>query len=505
MKQFLQKSKKLVASDLKINWYKSFFCQIDEPALLVDLLGNIMLVNPAFEEKFGLTEEEATGISIMSYMKDYQDFYKMVQQILQGKEQNFQFMFKRKVKGKILPAKVKIKPVYDDSDEIMALLVVIEDITKEVEYETLIQMQNETLESEENLLMDITKNINEMIGLFDLENRKFLYVSPAFQKKIGINPLTFFKNPSYFFDVFEVNKKRRLLTFFLNKSENPRMLEFQAKKIESGSVHWFRIEITPIRGPHGKVKRHLSILKDITEIKEKNDQIKHLDLLGVIGKLAAGIAHEIKNPLTSVKGFVQLLSEETKSSYSEIILSELERIEEIMGEFLLLAKPQREIKFKKESITDILKEVLIFMQPEAAIHNVKFHCQLHMLPPVVCHANQMKQVFINLLKNAIEAMPSGGNVYIKTFQADDNYVGIEILDEGKGLSKEDIARLKEPFFTNKEKGTGLGLMVSFKIIEDHQGALKFFAEKGKGTRVHVLLPLKMKNLNELNVMENRGT
>src|SRR5690606_39435153 len=109
---------------------------------------------------------------------------------------------------------------------------------------------------------------------------------------------------------------------------------------------------------------HISIIKDVTKINEKTKQIKQLDQLGVIGQLAAGIAHEIRNPLTSIKGFVQLLAEETNHQFGEIITSEIERIEFIMNEFLILAKPQREIVFKKENVNTVVQEVISFMRPE---------------------------------------------------------------------------------------------------------------------------------------------
>lgn len=265
-------------------------------------------------------------------------------------------------------------------------------------------------------------------------------------------------------------------------------MELKVKRNESDSYNWYILDITPIVEANGKVKRHISILKDITELKEKNDQIKQLDQLGVVGQLAAGIAHEIKNPLTAVKGFVQLLSEESNSSYSDIILSELERIESIMGEFLYLSKPQKEIIFKKENLNHILQNVISFMNPEAVMNNVNFSLEFQELPCVYCESKQIKQVIINLVKNGIESMPMGGEIYIRTFTGDDGFVIIEIQDEGKGISKEGLKRLREPFYTNKEKGTGLGLMVSFKIIEDHKGTIRFNSKEGEGTCVQILLP-----------------
>ncbi|MFK4998504.1 ATP-binding protein [Bacillus sp. N9] len=234
--------------------------------------------------------------------------------------------------------------------------------------------------------------------------------------------------------------------------------------------------------------RHISVFKDITELKEKTNQIKQLDKLGAVGQLAAGIAHEIRNPLTSVKGFVQLLSEETNSKYSQIITSEIERIEFIMNEFLVLAKPQQEMRLKSEKINNIVKDVISFMNPEALLHNVEIVKEFNEAPPVFCESKQIKQVIINMIKNAIEAMPIGGTIHIKTATLPNGYAAIEIIDEGIGIAKERLKRLREPFYSNKEKGTGLGVMICYKIIEDHGGTIQFTSKEGLGTKVQIFLP-----------------
>src|SRR5690606_16715719 len=193
--------------------------------------------------------------------------------------------------------------------------------------------------------------------------------------------------------------------------------------------------------------------------------------------------HEIRNPLTSIKGFVQLLAEETNHQFGEIITSEIERIEFIMNEFLILAKPQWEIVFKKENVNTVVQEVISFMRPEAVLNDVEFVTKFNSFPYVNCEAKQIKQGIINLIKNAIEAMPRAGKLHIPTLSTEEGFVMIKVRDEGIGISKEHLQRLSEPFFTNKEKGTGLGLMISNKIIEDHKGSIEFFSELGKGTTV----------------------
>ncbi|MED0665771.1 ATP-binding protein [Bacillus badius] len=194
-------------------------------------------------------------------------------------------------------------------------------------------------------------------------------------------------------------------------------------------------------------------------------------------------------PSVPLKGFTQLWGQETHHKYSQIILAELDRIESIMQEFLMLAKPNQEMFFVEKKMNDILRDTIAFMEPEAMLYGVELILELaEELPLARVEEKQIKQVMLNLIKNAIEAMPDGGQVTIRTKKAGDDSIGIEVVDNGVGISQERIPHLGEPFYSNKEKGTGLGLMVSFKIIEHHKGKIFFESEEGKGTKVEIRLP-----------------
>ncbi|WP_275425407.1 PAS domain-containing sensor histidine kinase [Bacillus sp. CGMCC 1.16541] len=237
---------------------------------------------------------------------------------------------------------------------------------------------------------------------------------------------------------------------------------------------------------------YMTIIRDITEKKEMHEQIRKSDTMQVVGQLAAGIAHEIRNPMTALKGFIQLLEGSVKEDYSlyfDIIKSELQRIESIITEFLVLAKPQA-VKFEKKYIQQIVKETTELLNAQAMLENVQFNLQVdENVPPIYCEANQLKQVFINMIKNAIEVMKSGGTITVRTKCVDGKSVTVSIEDEGEGISEDRVKKLGEPFYTTKEKGTGLGLMVSYKIIEEHKGCIHVESELGKGTIFHVTLPI----------------
>ena len=228
------------------------------------------------------------------------------------------------------------------------------------------------------------------------------------------------------------------------------------------------------------------IIRDITERKQAEALMLQSEKLTVAGQLAAGIAHEIRNPLTAIKGFFKLLEREMeeKKEYFHIIESELSRIELILSELLLLAKPHQ-VYVHPVSVHSLLKDVTTLLETQAIMNNVWFDLKLKANSPTIkCDENQMKQVFINLIKNGIEAMPSGGTIYIDTEASGDEVV-VTLRDEGTGISEDIIKRLGEPFFTTKTTGTSLGLMITFNIIKNHHGTVNVTSEVNEGTQIEV--------------------
>ncbi|MFC5447718.1 PAS domain-containing sensor histidine kinase [Paenibacillus aestuarii] len=240
-----------------------------------------------------------------------------------------------------------------------------------------------------------------------------------------------------------------------------------------------------------KVDGVYGIAKDITERKRTEELLIKSEKLSVVGQLAAGVAHEIRNPLTSLRGFVQLLQMKTTQfeDYFQIMLSELDRINDIVSEFMVIAKPQA-VKFEMKDIHKIVHDVISLLETQAILSNIQIHTEFAQdLPFVKCQENQLKQVFINVLKNAMESMPGGGHILIQMMAVDGN-LAIRFIDEGCGISEERIAMLGEPFYTTKEKGTGLGLMVCHKIMEAHRGSLRIHSQLEQGTTVELTLPLQ---------------
>lgn len=264
------------------------------------------------------------------------------------------------------------------------------------------------------------------------------------------------------------------------------------RKRKDGRLIDVSISYAPIRDRNGNVVAYANILRDINELKRTEELLRNTEKLLLIGELAAGVAHEIRNPLASLRGFVQLMSEDKSSKHSlyyGIMLEELDRINFIVTELLMLGKPQAD-HYKMKRPETLVEDVTSLFGSEALLHNVQIFTEFEEdLPLVRCEETQIKQVFLNVLKNAVEAMSEGGNVVIKVFVQEQTKLVFRFIDQGHGISKEMLGKLGEPFYTTKDKGTGLGLLVSFKIIKYHHGSVKIDSVVNVGTTFDVILPI----------------
>ncbi|MEW9702907.1 PAS domain S-box protein [Paenibacillus sp. SI8] len=231
--------------------------------------------------------------------------------------------------------------------------------------------------------------------------------------------------------------------------------------------------------------------QDITEQKKTQELLIKSDKLSAVGQLAAGVAHEIRNPLTALKGFLQLLKTNSPKEqyYIEIMQNELQRIEFIVNEFLFVSKPQA-THFESRRLDSIVTSTIELLQPQALLGNIQIEAELAPeLPLVSCDEHQIKQVFINILKNALESMTLGGIMRIQAMPTQNGTeLTVRFIDQGCGIAPERLPKLGEPFYSTKEKGTGLGLMVCYRIIEAHGGMMKIQSKLGEGTKVEITLP-----------------
>lgn len=219
-----------------------------------------------------------------------------------------------------------------------------------------------------------------------------------------------------------------------------------------------------------------------------------------VSKLAAGIAHEIRNPLTTVKGFIQLLkpylTEIGKAQYADIAIDEINRANELIYEFLDVTKPY-ELKKEEVELNKLVENIAILYEGETSLQNVQLVYDTSSENPLVFgNRKQLKQVLMNIIKNAIEAITikhgEYGQVHISV-KSQNEYASIIIKDNGCGIDEDTIQKLFMPFYSTKKMGTGVGLAICKNIIEEHDGSLNVCSTPGKGTKITINLPLLNKN------------
>lgn len=226
--------------------------------------------------------------------------------------------------------------------------------------------------------------------------------------------------------------------------------------------------------------------------REEESTMLQAEKLSIVGELAAGMAHEIRNPLTSIKGFIQLATSAKRAlppEHLDIIIDEVDRIEGIIKETMLLAKPAP-TQFKTVSLQQLWEETQIIMQPQANLRGVELQMTIEKdLPTLLAEPNHLKQVFINLIRNSVEAAPdSGGQISVSVKKVQRNIV-VSFQDNGRGIPQTVLKNLGRPFISTKDTGTGLGLTVSYRIIQNHGGKIDVSSKQGQGTTFTIELPI----------------
>jgi two-component system nitrogen regulation sensor histidine kinase GlnL len=262
----------------------------------------------------------------------------------------------------------------------------------------------------------------------------------------------------------------------------------------------------PIYTNRGDQDGAVMIIRDLSRIRELEGTLRRADRLSILGTLAAGLAHEIKNPLGGIKGAAQLLAmelpeEKSLQDYTQIMIKEVDRINFIIEELMELGSP-RTPEFAEVDLTKILDDIVLLQREAARNQNTKFSLRFDpSIPPVRGDENLLTRLFLNLIKNAREAISHDGEVMVETRIASSYHmtgpgrrsspmVDITISDTGCGIAAEEMERIFTPYFTTKIKGSGLGLAISQKIIEDHNGLLKIESTPDEGTTMTVSLPLR---------------
>lgn len=268
--------------------------------------------------------------------------------------------------------------------------------------------------------------------------------------------------------------------------------------LEKPAPLWVRLYGVPFTDEEGNFLGTCLTFKDITRLKQQDQQRRHAERLNTLLPLAAGLAHEIGNPLNSLDIHIQLAQRELRDIPEskkkkigrclDVAKEEIERLDRTVKQFLGAIRPLKS-NFQLKNVNEILDAALDFMSPEISMAKVtverRFQTQL---PPTLIDEDQLKQAFFNLIKNAVQAMPKGGLLRVET-EAKNQQIRILFADTGIGISVERLRKIFEPYYSTKEKGSGLGLVIVSRVVSEHGGSVQVKSALGKGTQFVVMLPI----------------
>ncbi|WP_328515422.1 ATP-binding protein [Halobacillus yeomjeoni] len=433
---------------------------------------DITYANPKMEELTGVSFEKSINKKLWDvYPVD--EYYHVFQNYLRAMETQETIEFELLIQKTDIVVEMTVHPTE------LGLTVFAQDITQ---YKKHLQ----ALKDSEERFAVLANNIKDVFWITDPDFKELHYVSPSFQTLFGLSRRDFFENPSAILDVIEGAHREKVEKALSMMREEKYQVEYKIKDFH-GKEKWVRTRGFPVKNQG--IPYVIGIHEDMTEYKEMVQLKEKSQQLSTISQMSAGIAHEIKNPLTAIKGFLQIgaANPELRDNYQEIILDEVNRIETIVQDFMMLSKPKSSIQLEEVELHQVISYVKRLLEPEAEEKEIKLTVEsTYSDEKIMTEPKRLNQILINLVQNAIDAVGEAGEVSIDV-KTSSEYITISVSDNGPGLTSQEIAKIGEPFFTTKEKGTGLGVMVSKKIVSDLNGTIEYESEKGEGTTVTVKL------------------
>ena len=266
-----------------------------------------------------------------------------------------------------------------------------------------------------------------------------------------------------------------------------------------GTTRMLSCTILPLVGS-GSIQGTILHVQDITEKRGREARLRRAESLASLTTLAAGVAHEIKNPLGSIGIHIQLMQKALKrdegrnvdrdrlESYLEVVNEEVDRLNRIVVDFLFAVRPIN-VQLEERDLNDVIRDLLKFVRYELEEANIELTAELDpVLEPIALDEKYLKQALMNMVKNAIAAMPEGGTLLVQTSRRGDEVV-LRISDNGVGMSDDVLGKIFEPYFTTKDFGSGIGLTLVYKVIKEHMGEISVISHEGKGTTFTITLPV----------------
>ncbi|GAW93941.1 two-component system sensor histidine kinase NtrB [Calderihabitans maritimus] len=322
-------------------------------------------------------------------------------------------------------------------------------------------------------------------------------MNPAAEKIFGVSRR---EAQGLHYQFIMVKEERERLSRTVNyvlrtgKTYRGRDVEFQVKGNKKLIIN---PSISLIKNRRGEALGIAMVVEDVTEKRQLERHLRQAEKLAALGEMAVGVAHEIRNPLGAIHGYSNLVlmemeEDDPRRRYLEIIIKEAERLTRITQQLLDFAKPSSR-EFKEINLHQLLDEVLAFFQMETSVHEVAVvKIFAEDLPPLIGDEEGLKQVFLNIFFNSLQAISSAqGEIHVVTsYDPEGEWIVVEISDNGVGIAPENLDRIFDPFFTTKEKGTGLGLAIVHRIVSEHGGLIEVESKVGEGTKFWVKMPSK---------------
>jgi PAS domain S-box-containing protein len=493
-----ERTQQLVASQAR---YKALFDLVADSVFMVDSKGMIVAVNKREEQALGYAEVAVVGCSLFDIvLSGYHDSLRgWLSEVISGQRKvSTQEIMVRHAGGLDTPVEMDLIPVGVDAQ--MLVMVQLRDITDRKRLERQLDTYREELEHnvkertreiEETTqyLENLLENANDVIYTLDTEQR-FTYVNSKIEAW-GYRKDDLIGRP-YLALLSKRHRGKRLKS----------TLDIGAKQVyevevvtRTGEPRAVMVSVSPLHGVEGAILGVLGIARDMTETKKMEQQVRNSEKLASVGKLAAGVAHEINNPLGGILNCLYnlrkgALSSSRQEEYWSSMEDGVRRVQKIVRQLLDFSQ-QHEPEFALTDINHVVDRVLVLTTHLFAPNHIMLETGFGQgLPNVMVDRHMMEQVLMNLVLNAVQAMKDGGVLTIRTSVAEGVCL-IEVRDTGSGIPPAILPRIFDPFFTTKSEGegTGLGLSVSLGIVERHGGKILVDSEVGRGTTFTLCLPV----------------
>lgn len=324
----------------------------------------------------------------------------------------------------------------------------------------------------ESQLRQITENMMIMISQVTVEGI-YISVSFAHQTILGYEPHELL-NHSVFDYIHPEDKDRVEAAFYRGLLTGAFTKTDFRYRCADGNYYCLETVGTVLRDDNGKISGAVLGSKDISARKKMEDEISRLEQLHMVGEMAASIAHEIRNPMTTVRGFLQLLSEKEgcrdNKEYFDVMIEEIDSANALISEFLSMAKVKK-INYAMHDLNQVVKAIYPLLEADAIKSDKQINLNLEEIPDLFFDARELRQLIINLVRNGLESMEPGGKLTIRTVNNTDKVI-LSIEDQGHGIAADILEKLGTPFFTTKDFGTGLGLAICYSIAARNNATIE---------------------------------